>query len=402
MNDTAMNRLPELAGWARALRPSSIQEALKLTARPGLLSLGLGLPAAELFPREAMAELASRLLLSEPRAMQYSPSLADLRTHVVRLMERRGVRCSESQVFLTTGAQQGMNLLARLLLEPGCSVVVEDRAYSGFRQVLEPFQPRVLTVGSHLESGLDVEALQALLERGERPALLYALSEGHNPLGVSMSLATRQRLVELARHHRLPIIEDDAYGLLCYEPQPLPALRALEPDWVLYVGSFSKILAPGLRQGWVVVPEPLVGPLSVLKEASDIDTATLGQRLVLGFLAGGYLESHLPRLLEEYRARRDALLEALAAHFPSPARWTRPRSGMFVWVELPESVDTLELLARSVEEEQVAFLPGAAFAVEGGRPASHCLRLNFSHCNPEQLREAVARLGRVLRRMGVS
>lgn len=396
-----MDSLPELASWARALRPSTIQEALKLTARPGLLSLGLGLPAAELFPREAMAEVAHRLLLSEQRTLQYAPSLAALRTQVVRLMERRGVHCSESQVFLTTGAQQGMSLLARLLLEPGCSVVVEDRAYSGFRQVLEPFQPRVLTVGSHLESGLDVEALQALLERGERPALLYTLSEGHNPLGVSMSLATRQRLVELARHYRLPIIEDDAYGMLCYEPQPLPALRALEPDWVLYVGSFSKILAPGLRQGWVVVPEPLAGPLSVLKEASDIDTATLGQRMVLGFLEGGYLESHLPRLLEEYRARRDALLEALAAHFPSRARWTRPRSGMFVWVELPESVDTLELLARSVEEEQVAFLPGAAFAVEGGRPASHCLRLNFSHCNPEQLHEAVARLGRVLHRMGV-
>ncbi len=369
-----------------------------MTARPGLVSLGLGLPAAELFPREAMAEVATRVLGSEPRALQYSPALPSLRTQVVKLMERRGVRCSERQIFLTTGAQQGMSLLARLLLEPGRSVVLEERAYSGFQQVLEPFQIRKLTVGTHLESGMDVEALAALLERGERPALIYALSDGHNPLGVSMSLATRQRLVELARHYRVPIIEDDAYGMLYYEEQPPPALRALESDWVFYVGSFSKTLAPGLRQGWVVVPEELIVPLSTLKEASDIDTATLGQRLVLGYLEGGYLEGHLSRLISAYRARRDALLEELEAHFPAQARWSRPKGGMFVWVELPEGVDTLALLARAVEEEQVAFLPGAAFVVEGGRPASHCLRLNFSHCDPEQLRDAVARLGRVVRR----
>ena len=387
-----------LASWTRALRPSAIQDALKMTSRPGLLSLGLGLPAAELFPREAMAEVSARVLASESRALQYAPALPALRAQVVRLMERRGVRCSESQVFLTTGAQQGMSLLARLLLEPGRSVVVEDRAYSGFLQVLEPFQVRKLPVRTDPQAGLDVEALAALLESGERPALLYALSDGHNPLSVSMNLATRRRLVELARHHRVPIIEDDAYGLLRYEPEPLPALRALEPDWVFYVGSFSKVLAPGLRQGWVVVPESLIAPLSALKEASDIDTTTLSQRLVLGFLEGGYLEGHLERLLVEYRTRRDALLAALEAHFPAQARWTRPSGGMFVWVELPPEVDTLALLVRAVEEEQVAFIPGAAFEVQGGRPASHCLRLNFSHCPPEQLHEAVARLARVLRR----
>jgi 2-aminoadipate transaminase len=399
MSDTPSTPPLSLAAWARALRPSAIQEALKMTARPGLLSLGLGLPAAELFPRETLADVSARLLASEPRALQYAPALPALRSQVVKLMERRGVRCSERQVFLSAGAQQGMSLLARLLLEPGRLVVVEDRAYSGFLQVLEPFQVRKLTVGTDPRSGMDVEALEALLARGERPALIYALSDGHNPLGVSMSLEKRQRLVELARRYQVPIIEDDAYGLLSYEPQPLPALRALEPDWVFYVGSFSKVLAPGLRQGWVVVPEPLLAPLSVLKEASDIDTTAFSQRLVLGFLEGGHLEGHLQRLQAEYRARRDALLEALREHLPAEARWSRPVAGMFVWVELGSEVDTLELLKRSVEEEQVAFLPGAAFTVEGGRSASHCLRLNFSHCGPEPLREAVARLGRVLRRM---
>jgi 2-aminoadipate transaminase len=265
--------------------------------------------------------------------------------------------------------------------------------------VLAPFEVRKLPVRTDPQSGMDVEALAALLESGERPALIYALSDGHNPLGVSMSMATRQRLVELARRYGVPIIEDDAYGLLHYEGQSLPALRSLDPDWVFYVGSFSKVLAPGVRQGWAVVPEALIPLLSALKESSDIDTTTLGQRLVLGFLEGGYLEGHLRRLQGEYRARRDALLQALQAHFPSEARWSRPTGGMFVWVELPSQVDTLNLLRRAVEEEQVAFLPGAAFAVEGGRSASHCLRLNFSHCGPEQLTDAVARLGRVLQRM---
>lgn len=388
-----------LAAWARELKPSAIQDMLQRIHRPGILSLALGLPAPSLFPSAGLAEAAAKVMAEEPLALQYRPTLEPLRRQVVALMARRGVTCVPEQVFLTAGGQQGMSLLTRLLLDPGGTVLVEDRVYSGFQQVLDPFQPKRLTVPAHPETGIDVDAVRALLERGERPALLYTMSDGHNPLGVSMPLESRQRLVALAREHRLPIIEDDAYGLLQYEPQTLPALRGLEDRWVYYVGSFSKVLAPALRVGWVVVPEAMVGRLATVKEASDIDTTTFAQRVVLAFLESGGLPAHLEQLRAGYRERRDTLLAALERHLaPHGARWTKPACGMFVWVEFPDRVDTTVLLGRALEEVQVAFLPGQAFSVAGGRTASHGLRLNFSHAEPAVIEEAVSRLGRVLAR----
>ncbi|MFY2564485.1 PLP-dependent aminotransferase family protein [Corallococcus terminator] len=387
-----------LASWARRLAPSAIQDMLQKITRPGVFSLALGLPAAELFPTQGMAEAAARVLAEQVGALQYSATLEPLREQVVALMAKRGVRCSTSQVFLTTGAQQGMNLLTRLLLEPGQAVLLEDRVYSGFQQVLDPFQARRLTVKRDSRTGLDLEGVEALLESGERPAFMYTMSDGHNPLGTSLAMAERERLVELAREYRMPIIEDDAYGFLHYEQGgALPPLRSLDEQWVYYVGSFSKILAPALRVGWVVVPEALVFRLATVKESSDIDTATFTQRMVLAFLESGKLDGHLERLRGEYRLRRDTLLRALEEHLPDGASWTKPTSGMFVWVELPERFDTTVLLERALETQQVAFLPGQAFAVSGGRSASHGLRLNFSHCEPARIEEAVRRLGTVLR-----
>ncbi|NVJ26119.1 PLP-dependent aminotransferase family protein [Myxococcus sp. AM011] len=387
-----------LASWARRLAPSAIQDMLQKITRPGVFSLALGLPAAELFPTQGMAEAAARVLAEQVGALQYSATLEPLREQVVALMAKRGVRCSTSQVFLTTGAQQGMNLLTRLLLEPGQAVLLEDRVYSGFQQVLDPFQARRLTVKRDGRTGLDLEGMASLLKSGERPAFLYTMSDGHNPLGTSLAMAERERLVELAREYRMPIIEDDAYGFLHYEEGgALPPLRSLDAQWVYYVGSFSKILAPALRVGWVVVPESMVFRLATVKESSDIDTATFTQRMVLAFLESGRLDAHLDRLRGEYRLRRDTLLRALEEHLPEGASWTKPTSGMFVWVELPERFDTTVLLARALETQQVAFLPGQAFAVSGGRSASHGLRLNFSHCEPARIEEAVRRLGTVLR-----
>lgn len=387
-----------LASWARRLAPSAIQDMLQKITRPGVFSLALGLPAAELFPTQGMAEAAARVLAEQVGALQYSATLEPLREQVVALMAKRGVRCSTSQVFLTTGAQQGMNLLTRLLLEPGQAVLLEDRVYSGFQQVLDPFQARRLTVRRDSRTGLDLEGMASLLKSGELPAFFYTMSDGHNPLGTSLAMAERERLVELAREYRMPIIEDDAYGFLHYEEGgALPPLRSLDAQWVYYVGSFSKILAPALRVGWVVVPEAMVFRLATVKESSDIDTATFTQRMVLAFLESGRLDAHLERLRGEYRLRRDTLLRALEEHLPEGASWTKPTSGMFVWVELPERFDTTVLLARALETQQVAFLPGQAFAVSGGRSASHGLRLNFSHCEPLRIEEAVRRLGTVLR-----
>ena len=384
-----------LAGWTRSIKRSALQDMLVAASRPGVLSFALGLPAAELFPAADYSESVARVLATDSRALQYSPPFRPLKQHIVSLMALRGVECREEQVFLTAGAQQGVNLLARLLLEAGSKVVVEEMAYTGCQQVLQASQADILTVPTDFRTGIDVEAVERLLEGGERPALLYVVPDGHNPLAVSMSLEKRVRLAELARAFQVPVVEDDAYGFLYYE-SPLPPLRAFEDRWVFYVGTFSKIMAPALRTGWVVVPESLTPHLAVIKEASDIDMATLSQRAISAYLDAGHLPAHLDNLRQEYRRRRDAMLGALRTHLPAGARWETPTAGLFIWVELPEGVDTGELLKAAIETEQVAFIPGHAFCVGDGYRAPNRMRLNFSNSSVERIEDGVRRLARAL------
>ena len=336
------------------------------------------------------------VLSRDPHALQYGPPFEPLKEHIVSLMSARGVSCSKEQLFLTTGAQQGMNLLARLLLDPGGELLVEEMAYPGFQQVIEPFQPRVLTVPTSPDEGMDLDAVEALLEKGERPAFIYAIADGHNPMAVSLDEAKRYRLVELARRFRVPIIEDDVYGFLSYDSARLPPLRAFDEQWVFYVGSFSKILAPALRVGWLIVPRELIGPLSVVKEATDIDTSTFTQRTVAAYLDAGHLAAHVSTLRSHYKARRDAMAGALREHFPAASRWREPGAGFFFWVELPERIDSAALLETALEREQVAYIPGRAFSVDGRGSARSSLRLNFSRCGRELIEEGIARLARVI------
>lgn len=385
-----------LAHWARALTRSALQEMLTATVQPGTISFALGLPAPELFPTADFAAAAAHVLAGDERALQYGPHLTPLRRQVVELMKLRGVACLEEQVFLTAGAQQGMSLLAHLLLEPGSTVITEELIYTGFQQVLEPFRPEVLTVPTDPQTGMDVEAVAELLRRGVRPAFIYVITEGHNPLSVSLHPAKRAWLVELAEQYAVPILEDDAYGLLSYEQAAAP-LRALSERWVFYVGSFSKILAPALRAGWVVVPEELILPLSVAKEAADIDTATFAQRVVSAYLDTGRLPAHITTLRHCYRERRDVMLRALEEHFPAEASWREPTGGVFIWLELPAAVDVDELFKTALESEKVAFLPGHAFSIQRNRNQPPSMRLNFSHAPPAQIAEGILRLARVLK-----
>ena len=399
---TAPAEGPALAAWTRVIRRSALQDLLVATARPDVISLALGLPSADLFPTAAVGAAIAGALDGDRRTLQYGPPSAELRDFVATLMRRRGVACGPEQVFLTAGAQQGMSLLARLLLETGSTVMLEEHCYTGFQQAIAPHTPRLLTVPTHLETGLDVGAVERLLAAGARPALLYAMSDGHNPVGASMPHAARRRLVALARSHGVPILEDDAYGMLGYDGEEPPALRAFDAEWVFYLGSFSKTLAPALRTGWVVVPERFMGPLASLKESSDIDTATLGQRAVAAVIASGAFEDHLARLRIEYARRRDTLLGALERELPPGARWSRPRAGFFTWVELPEGVDAIRLFEIALRRERVAFVPGAAFAAGDATPARSALRLNFSFSPPDLLEEGVARIARALAGMSAT
>jgi len=384
-----------LAEWTRALRPSTIQAMMGHMARPGVISFALGLPAPELFPVDDYLAAAERVLRSDTGALQYRAPHAPLKEQVAALMRQRGVECRPEQVFLTTGAQQGLALLARLFLEPGGAVLCDRLVYMGFQQVVESYSPLILPVDSDLETGMDVDQVEAHLEHGPRPAFIYCITDGHNPLGVSVSLEKRVRLAELARRHRVPLIEDDAYGLLHYG-QPLPPIRSLEDRWVFYVGSFSKVLAPGFRAGWLVVPEELVSVLGCAKDGADIDTSTFSQRLVSSYLESGGFEAHLGRVRAAYREKRDAMLDALARHFPAGTRWSVPRHGALLWAELPAGMDAAALLPDVLEREGVAYVPGNAFSFDR-RAGTRAMRLNFSFPSLAQIEEGMDRLGRVFR-----
>lgn len=392
-----------LAEWTHRMKRSVLREMLAVVSRPGILSFAGGLPDPRLFPVKEFAEAVSQVLASDSRALQYGPPFLPLKRHIVTLMAQRGVICSEDQVFITTGAQQALNVLTHLFLNDGGQVLIEELVYSGIQQAIAPFNPDILTVTTDLCLGMDVDKVEAHLLAGSRPSFLYAISEAHNPLGVSLSRDRQQQLVGLARRYGLPIIEDDPYGLLCYESSAATPMRALDEEWVFYVGSFSKILAPALRLGWMVAPEVLIPKLTVIKESSDLETSAFIQRSVAAYLDAGHLTAHLDRLRQAYRLRRDTMLQAMAREFPQSASWTRPTGGMFIWVELPGHVDTAELLCQAVAELQVAFIPGTAFEAAAGstrsvagQRANNCMRLNFSNCSPETIEEGIGRLGTLL------
>jgi 2-aminoadipate transaminase len=365
-------------------------------SQPGVLSLALGLPAAELFPTAAFADAVEKVLSHDALALQYGPPFQPLKSHIVDLMARRGVTCKEDEVFLTTGAQQAISLLAQVFLSPKGKILIEELAYPGFLQVIKPFAPVTLTVPTHLETGMEIEKLEELLTEGERPDLIYSIADGHNPLSVSMSVEKRLRLVELARYYRIPIIEDGAYGFLQYETPSMPSLRSFEDEWVFSVGSFSKILGPSLRVGWIIAPPGMMDVLSVVKEASDIDTSTFSQRAIAAFLQAGHMPSHLSNLCSEYAKRRDTQVDAIRRYFPPSSAVVRPRGGVFTWIELPSHIDTQELLRTALETEHVAFIPGRAFAVGQSVAVDSCLRLCFCNCAGELIEEGIIRLARAL------
>jgi 2-aminoadipate transaminase len=395
--DASIADAVKLAGWAKRTQRSALQDLLVATAQPGIISFALGLPAPELFPVEACAEAAARVLASSGAALQYAPPAAALKARIVQLMARRGVRCREEQVFLTAGAQQGLSLALRVIVEPGDVVITETLTYPGFMQVLEPLGVRLVTVEVEPDTGLDPRALERVLRAQPPGCVIYGMPQGHNPLGYSLSVATRGALVDLAERYRAVILEDDAYGRLTYG-DAAPALRASSETAVIYAGSFSKTLAPALRTGWLVAPESMIERLSVAKESADINMATLAQRIVVSMLDHMDYEAHVARLCAEYRRRRDAMVDALEQHLADEARWIVPTCGVFIWVELRRSIDTTALLRRAIDDEQVAFLPGAAFRAErGGGRATRCLRLNFSNCAPERIHDGIARLARVVR-----
>ena len=375
--------------------PTELKDILEL---PGLLSLAADLPAAELFPMNAVAQISAQLLAAdEPSGVNtpYEP----LKNRIVELMALRGVRCRREQVVLTTGMQPAVELLGRLLVEPGFEVLLEETLSDKVRASI-PGDAVVLPVSTSAETGINLDHLESILRSGARPAFLYVIPEGHNPLGVSLSLERRLRLVDLARHFEVPLLEDDTSGLLTYDVPAEPPLRALDNRTTIYLGSFSTILAPALRAGWMVLPDDPAGRLGKLPRAAELDMPSFSHRTIAAFLGAGYLPEHLETVRAAYRRRRDTLTRALEQHFHRKrnVRWSRPTSGLSVWMELPETLPmtTLSLLREAVTEENLAFAPGSVFATGGGAHADRALRLSFGNNPPHRLEDGAQRLARLL------
>lgn len=378
-----------LARRAARMEPSVIREILKLTERPGIISLAGGLPAAESFPVEAIRDAAARVLRDTPReALQYAASegYGPLREWVAaELAATQGMKVEPQQVLITTGSQQGLDLAAKVLIDAGRTVAVESPTYLGALQAFAPFEPRFM--------GLDCDddgPLPEAIAGAESARFCYLLPNFQNPSGRCIGEARRDAIVAAADRARLPIVEDNPYGELWFDAKPPRSLAARRPDGVLYLGTFSKVLAPGLRLGYIVAPRPLVAKLLQAKQAADLHTPSFNQRVVHEVVKDGFLASHVPQIRARYAARRDAMQSALQRHLPSGCRWRTPAGGMFFWVELPEHIDAGALLPRAVERG-VAFVPGAAFFAE--RPKANTLRLSFVTVDAERIERGVAVVG---------
>jgi 2-aminoadipate transaminase len=383
------------------MRASDIREILKVTAQPEVISLAGGLPAPELFPIDEYRRAFEWVLESDGAlALQYGPSegYRPLREFLAQRLTRFGMACTADDMLITNGSQQALDLIGKILLDPGDQVIVERPTYLGALQAFNQYQPRYAVVGMD-DEGMNVADLERVLAGGakeQRIKFIYAIPTFQNPTGRSMSLDRRKRLVELAGHYGVPIIEDDPYGELRFEGEHLPTLKALDTTGcVIYLGTFSKILAPGLRLGWVVAAPEALESILHGKQPSDLHTGMAQQMATYEVSKNGFVDKQVERIKAFYKERRDVMLRAIEEHFPEDARFTRPAGGLFVWAELPPNVDTRELLLDAVQDK-VAFVPGQGFHPDNS--GTNTMRLNFSNVPPDQLREGVRRLGHAIQR----
>src|SRR5436190_15827491 len=405
------------AARTRSMKSSAMREMMALTERPDVISLAGGLPDTTTFAPELYAKLMARVAAdSTARALQYGPTegMAATVECIVQVMAAEGTGVDPQEIIVTTGGQQVIDLVCKALIDPGDVIVAEAPTYPGAVPTFGAYQARVAQIEMDAD-GMPIDELERTLDglaaEGRRPKFIYTIPNFQNPGGVTMSLERRRRLVEVARERELLVLEDNTYGLLRYEGDPLPTLYSLDAeavggrgaaDLVIYLGTFSKILSPGLRLGWAVAPRPVLEKLNLGKQGADLCSSPVTQLFVSAYFAEGgdgaqprWLE-YLEELRALYRRRRDVMLDALAEHFGEHGRCTHPQGGLFIWATLDQRIDTTDLLALAQESERVAFVPGRA-AYMDGRSGASSMRLNFAGVPDEDIREGVRRIGRVVR-----
>lgn len=384
-----------LAERAAKMNPSVIREILKVTEKPGIISLAGGLPSPKTFPIDAFAQACATVLQKDGQAaLQYAASegYLPLREAVARMLPWP---VDPDQVLITTGSQQGLDLVAKVLIDPGSRILVETPTYLGALQAFSPMEPDVVSVASD-DHGVLMDDLAAKTGTGAgRARFLYVLPNFQNPTGRTMPEERRAALVARAAELNLPLIEDNPYGDLWFDQPPALPLTARNPEGCIYLGSFSKVLAPGLRLGFLVAPRAMYPKLLQAKQAADLHSPSFNQRMVAEVMKDGFLDRHVPTIRQLYKQQRDAMLAALEREMAGlDVQWNRPDGGMFLWVRLPEGMDAIALLPEAVERN-VAFVPGAAFYADAADPRT--LRLSFVTASAQQIATGIAALAATIR-----
>ncbi len=384
---------------------SVIRELLKFTEQPDIISFAGGLPAPEIFPVKEFQEACNQVLMDHgAQALQYSTTegYLPLREMIARHNARYNVAVNTENIMITSGSQQALDFIGRLFINRGDYIVVESPTYLGALQAWNAYGAQYISVRAD-EHGMIVDELEAALRIG--PKFIYILPNFQNPSGSTLSLERRKKLIELADKYGVPIVEDDPYGQLRYEGEHIPSVVTLDSRYrnqdngeysgnVIYLSTFSKLLAPGLRLAWVIAPPQVIRKLVMTKQAADLHTSSFIQHVAYEVAKGGFLDEHVKVIRATYKERRNVMFEMMEEMFPPEVTWTKPLGGMFLWGKLPEHVDAAEVLKVAIERK-VAFVPGAAFHPNGG--GANTMRLNFSFSNPDNIREGITRLGVTLK-----
>lgn len=386
------------------MKSSAIRELLKLTELPDVISFAGGLPAPDVFPVKEFQEACNTVLRDMgPIALQYGTTegYLPLRELIAQHTMRYGIQVTAENIMITSGSQQALDLIGKIFINTGDRIVVEAPTYLGALQAWNIYGAEYITVPSD-EHGIITDKLEAALRAG--PKFIYVLPNFQNPTGVTIPLERRQRLVELADRYGVPIIEDDPYGQLRFEGSHLPPIVVLDEKLhpknghytgnVIYLSTFSKTLAPGIRLAWVIAPPEVIRKMVMAKQGSDLHTSTFNQIVAYEVARGGFLDKHVRHICQVYRERRDVMLDSLEEHMPAGVHWTHPEGGLFLWLTLPENISTVKMFNEAVEQK-VAYVPGVSFYPSGG--GENTMRLNFSFATPEKINEGIARLARVIR-----
>jgi 2-aminoadipate transaminase len=386
------------------MKSSAIRELLKLTEQPDVISFAGGLPAPDVFPTEEFQDACNKVLRDfGPIALQYGTTegYQPLREMIARHTMRYGIQVTADNIMITSGSQQALDLIGKVFINHGDRIIVESPTYLGAMQAWNIYGAEYVTVRSD-EHGMVVDELEAALRAG--PKFIYVLPNFQNPTGVTIPLERRLRLVELADRYGVPIIEDDPYGQLRFEGSHIPPIVVLDEHLhpknghytgnVIYLSTFSKTLAPGIRLAWVIAPPEVIRKLVMAKQGADLHTSTFNQMVAYEVARGGFLDKHTRHICQVYRERRDVMLESLEEHMPTGVHWTHPSGGLFLWVTLPQHMNSVELFKTAVSEK-VAYVPGASFFPNGG--GENTMRLNFSYASPTMINEGVSRLARVIK-----